>query len=349
MKNEYTQTERIEEVEYIKWNFLRYLSGSYEDKILEQLSSNFLLYTGSGRAALRIILEYLKFEGVLNNKNDQVLIPRWMCQSVIHTMHRFCFPTLTMNKNVKGVLVYHQYGYPQNMDEICNFCEENNLFIIEDCANVYESYYKGKHLGTFGLGAIFSFSKIFPSIYGGALATNNNELYKFGKERAKQSSRFLPYLTYSGRILYECFKDGVLREPVTALQEMIYAVTDGALNIKDISLRIINKQLMNKAMERRRENYRFILDYFDNKPEYFSGLERDGVIPYIVPLFDKEKNLQSMAERLNEKKIVTGIYHFDINRNVLNPDFKKCLWVPVHQGISEGTLEMICDTIKKAV
>lgn len=338
--------KKIEEVEYIKLDFIRYLFGNYRNRIFESLPSK-VLYTGSGRAALRIILEYLTSQGSLSNKNDQVLVPRWLCQSVIHTMHRFCFPTLTVNKNLKGLLVYHQYGYPQNMDEICGFCEENNLFIIEDCANVYESYYNGKHLGTFGMGSLFSLSKLFPSILGGVLATGNNELYEFGKARLAKSSKSLSNLTYGSRLIYECLKDTSLVKQVSRFQEMVYAVTDSALNIKDLSLRIVNRQLLNDAMKRRKENYHFILDYFDNK-DYFKGLEREDVVPYVVPLFDGEKKLQIMAKRLNSQNVITGIYHFDVNRNLLNPDFKKCLWIPVHQGIGINTLEMICDIIKNA-
>lgn len=334
----------IEEVQYSKLNFLKFLFEKHENKVLEHVPSK-VLYTGSGRAALRIILEYLKSKRFLET-NDQILVPLWMCQSVLYTMQRFCFPTISLNKNIKGILVYHQYGYPQNMDEICEYCDENNLFIIEDCANVYDSSYKRKQLGTYGLGSIFSFPKIFPSIYGGALTTNNTELYDFGKKRILESNKNLSHLTYGSRILYECLKDSFLKNQVSSFQEMSYTQTDSVLNIKDISLNIINKQLIDGAMKKRKENYQFVLNYFNDTPEYFEGLEREDIIPYIVPLFDEEKNLKVIEQKLNEINIKTGIYHFDINRNVLNPNFKKCLWIPIHQGINLKTMELICKTIK---
>jgi dTDP-4-amino-4,6-dideoxygalactose transaminase len=347
MRKNHSLVDKVEEVQYIKLNFLKYLFGNHSNSILEHLPLQ-ILFTGSGRAALRIILEYLRFNNVLKDKNDQVLVPRWLCQSVINTMHRFCFPTLDINEKLKGVLVYHQYGYPQNMDEIIEFCDENNLFIIEDCANVYESYYKGKLLGTFGIGALFSFSKIFPSILGGALTTTDMGLYEFGKARISKSRKSLSHLSYGSRLLYESFKDTSLKGAVAGFQEMVYAITDNALKIEDLSLRIINKQLLNDSMNRRRENYQYILHYFDYKPEYFNGLDQEDVLPYVVPLFDREKNLRMIVNALNKKNVITGIYHFDVNRNILNPDFKKCLWVPMHQGINANTLEMICDTIKKS-
>ncbi len=339
---------RVEEVEYSKLNFLAYLFGNSRIQIFENFPAK-VMYTGTGRAALRIILEYLTLRKLIVNKNDQVLVPQWICQSVIHTMQKLCFPTLTVSKDLKGIMAYHQYGFPQNMTEIHGFCKQNNLFLIEDCANVYESYYQGQRLGTFGLAAIFSFSKLFPSLLGGALTTNDNDLYKFGQERIKERNACLSNLIYGGRVLCECLKGTLLEGSVARLREMIYGVTDYSLNIKAVSLNIVGRQLMNRAMERRKENYQFVLRYFDDRPEYFDGLEREGVIPYVVPLFDKVENLEKMLKRLTERNVITGIYHFDINRNLLNPDFQKCLWIPVHQGIDKDTLEMICQTIKAAV
>lgn len=338
---------KIEEVQYIKLNFLRYLFGKPGTLVFEDIPAK-VLYTGSGRAAVRIILEYLTAKGIIADKNTQVLVPQWLCQSVINTMHKLCFPTLTISRDLKGVMVYHQYGFPQNMDEICRFCDKNNLFLIEDCAHVYESYYNGRRLGTIGMAAIFSLSKLFPSILGGALVTTDEGLYHFGREFLKRNRKCLSNLTYGSRLIYECFKDTCFGVSATHLQEMMYGVIDYSLCIKEISLRIISKQLLAGAMERRKGNYRFILDYFSGRPEYFHGLEREGVVPYVVPLFDKVENLEKMVKKLMERNVITGIYHFDVNRNLLNPNFQKCLWVPIHQGIDKDALEMICETIKSA-
>jgi len=188
--------------------------------------------------------------------------------------------------------------------------------------------------------------ELFPSMLGGALTTNDYGLYEFGLKSIKDSNKWISYLTYSGRLVYECLKDTSFEGSAIKLQEMMYGVVDYSLNIKNISLRIVSKQLLNGAMERRKENYQFILKYFDDRPEYFNGLEREGVIPYVVPLFDKVENLEKMVKRLRERNVITDIYHFDVNRNLLNPNFRKCLWTPVHQGIAPDTLEMICETIK---
>jgi len=346
MKKPKNDQRKIEEVDLLKLKFFRYLFGRCEQKGLGNIGPN-ILYTGTGRAALRIILEHLTIKGILANKNSEILIPQWLCQSVAYTLSRFCHPTISVTNNIKALMVYHQYGFPQNMDEICGFCEENNITLIEDCANVYESYYKTKRLGTFGEASIFSFSKLFPSVLGGALVTRNKELYEYGKSRLKDTK--YSHVVYWSRLLWEILKDTPFRQMVSDIQEMVYAKTDGAFRIKDISLRAVGYQLKRNIWQRRKRNYLFVLEYFSDRPEYFQGLEREGVTPYVAPLFDREDNLEKMKKKLLENNILTGIYHFDVNRNILDPVFRKCLWIPVHQGLELEDVERICAVVKKAV
>ncbi len=343
---------KIEEVQYLKTGAFFNLFGRYENHVFEDVDTNFL-FTGSGRAALRLILEFYTMNKTLTDKNSQILVPRWLCYSALNSMQKFCMPALMMNKGIRGVLVYHQYGYPQKMGEISDFCKEKDLFIIEDCANVFESYYRGKRVGTFGDAAIFSFSKLFPSLLGGALMTGNKDLFNFSQTRlllckTKISCRKLSFSTYFDRFLYECFRDTILSESVHKLQEKSYGIIDHAYTIMDISLRIVNGQVKSGTWEQRKKNYNVILEYFSDQPEYFGDLEREGVIPYVVPLIDKEVNLKRMVDALYAHNVMTGIYHFDVNRNLLDPDYKKCLWIPVHQGINSESMERICEIIKKA-
>lgn len=57
----------------------------------------------------------------------------------------------------KAVIVVHLYGHPCQMDELVEICNENKLFLVEDCAESIGSTYKGRHTGTFGDIASFSF------------------------------------------------------------------------------------------------------------------------------------------------------------------------------------------------
>lgn len=337
---------RVEEVEYLKLGFLKYLVGSFDCLPLYDIPHN-VVFTGSGRAALRIILEHCVNRGILQDRNEEVLIPQWLCQSVVYTMHRFCHPTLTVTKKVKAVMAYHQYGFPQNMDEVGGFCSEHKLYLIEDCAHAYESYYKGRRLGTFGDAALLSFSKFLPSVLGGGLVTQDGKLLRYAKSRLFDSR--YSHLTYASRLIFELAKNGPFKHIASDIQEMSYAKTDSAFRIKRFSLRAVAAQLRKGAMEKRKANYKFIINYFDEYPECFSYLEKEGVSPYVVPLFAQELVLKRIVKTLLESSIYTGIYHFDVNRSVLNPCFKKCLWIPVHQGLSVTVLERICALIKKSL
>ena len=66
------------------------------------------------------------------------------------------------------------------MDKIKRLANRYNLFLIEDAAEALGSYYKKKHVGTFGDIGILSFNgnKIITTGGGGAVISNNTSLAK---------------------------------------------------------------------------------------------------------------------------------------------------------------------------
>ena len=346
--------KKIEDVEYLRCRTLLYLLGDYQNLLFKDVDPTFSVrYTGSGRAALRIILDYYKKSCILPDKNTPVLVPRWMCYSVLSSMQKFCNPVLKSSNDLQGILVFHQYGFPQDMDTIGDFCSDHDLFLIEDCAHAYESSYRGRRLGTLSDASIFSFSKQFPSLLGGALMTSNKELGTFAREIAlTQGEWLIRHSTYRRKFFYECLKGRLgsfFDRWVQNSQEMSFGILDRSYTISPISLRAINAQLKTGVWEQRKKNYRILLDSFNDQPEFFFTLEREGVIPCYVPLFDSEPNLKKTANVLSCHNIMRemgGILHFDVNRNLLEPDYRKCILIPVHQGIDDVSMERICEIIR---
>jgi 8-amino-3,8-dideoxy-alpha-D-manno-octulosonate transaminase len=80
----------------------------------------------------------------------------------------------------KAVLLIQVFGSMAKMDEILAVCEKHNLILIEDAAPALGGSYKGKMLGNFGKMSAFSFDfyKIITAGEGGAVATNDDELYE---------------------------------------------------------------------------------------------------------------------------------------------------------------------------
>lgn len=101
------------------------------------------------------------------------------------------FKKLITPKTKAVMLVTVNGRYPTKYMDIVKFCKENKIFLIEDAAQSFGSFYEKKHLGTFGDIGSYSFSapKIITTGQGGALVTDNPELYEkikkirdFGRE-----------------------------------------------------------------------------------------------------------------------------------------------------------------------
>jgi 8-amino-3,8-dideoxy-alpha-D-manno-octulosonate transaminase len=71
-------------------------------------------------------------------------------------------------------------GNPGHLDEISKIAKENNLILIEDCAQAFGATFKGKSVGTFGGIGAFSLNvyKTITGGDGGMVITDDEELYK---------------------------------------------------------------------------------------------------------------------------------------------------------------------------
>ena len=93
-----------------------------------------------------------------------------------------CISVNSLNKKIskktKALIIVHQFGFPAQMDEILKICKTKNIKIIEDCAQAYDTRYKGKKVGTFGDIGIFSLNvnKTIQTGEGGVCVTNSKNL-----------------------------------------------------------------------------------------------------------------------------------------------------------------------------
>jgi perosamine synthetase len=87
----------------------------------------------------------------------------------------------SINKNItsktKAVIAVSLYGLSPDYDSILDVCRKNSIYLIEDNAESFLSYYKGKIVGSFGDFSSFSFqaSKHITCGEGGMLCTNNED------------------------------------------------------------------------------------------------------------------------------------------------------------------------------
>jgi dTDP-4-amino-4,6-dideoxygalactose transaminase len=73
--------------------------------------------------------------------------------------------------NTRAIVPTHLYGLACDMDAITAIAAKHNLIVLEDCAHSLGATFKGRAVGTFGSGALFSFQTLKPlNCYGGGAA-----------------------------------------------------------------------------------------------------------------------------------------------------------------------------------
>lgn len=121
-----------------------------------------------------------------------------------------------ITSRTRAVMVVHLYGLPCDMDSILKVCRENNLLLVEDCAEAFGAKYKGRHVGTFGDAATFSFfgNKTITTGEGGMVLFRNQSNYKMARHLKSQGvSEVREYwhdtLAYNYRMTNICAAIGV--------------------------------------------------------------------------------------------------------------------------------------------
>jgi hypothetical protein len=304
-------------------------------------------YCGSGKAAISLILSYLNFIGVLENKMSPILVSKWMGVEVYGSITKHSFPTFDMCSKAKVIIVYHQYGFPQDMDRILDFAQSRKMIVIEDCAHSINSKYKGKKLGTIGDYSIYSFSKfVYCNVLGGVSSKNDDFSYFFNK-RLNKSSKFLSFTVNLIKLLssYNINRGGgrvISLDLTRALTLMAYSQYTNSLIAPKGNINMFENQY-NREISSRVTNY----EYMKEKLSEYGVFEylNDDVTPYAIPLKIPSMSLHGVVNKLNMLGVETGVYNFDINRFMPEPNFIKTALVPCHSNLSRGIVDKMLDII----
>lgn len=158
----------------------------------EKFGHRHALAVNCGTAALHIVLAAMEV-----GPGDEVLVPGYLWVSCVGAVVRLgAIPrlvdiddTFTMdpadlkakiNDRSKAVLYVNMSGAPGRIAEIAQIARDRGLFLLEDCAQAIGAAQGGKHSGTFGDAAIFSFqlNKNITSGDGGMIACKDDHLFK---------------------------------------------------------------------------------------------------------------------------------------------------------------------------
>ena len=196
MEPSFDDNERLALDEYMKsggWVTEFKKTREFEEKIAQYVGTDFCSVMSNGTVSLTVALLAC---GI--TRDDEVIVPDYTMVATPNSVEligaKAVFvdidsETLCMDfdkmkaaitdKTKAVILVSINGRYPKDLLAFVDFCKEKGLYLIEDAAQSLGSKFNGKHLGTFGDVGSFSFSapKIITTGQGGALVTNDAELY----------------------------------------------------------------------------------------------------------------------------------------------------------------------------
>lgn len=303
---------------------------------------------GSGKGAIAIILRYLTEKKIILDKFDEVLVSDGIGFWVYNHFQPFCFPVKKYSEKTKAMFVYHQYGFPQDMDKIMEFALDKKLIVIEDCAHALASEYRGKPLGSFGDFSIYSFSKWFFCFALGGVKSKFEDFNDYTDKSLINVPFGLTFIKDSAKFLYEYSEfssSKKLKRFAKYFLYATYALYGEALKPSRLARNLLFSKI-DKEVQLRRKRYSYFLER-TNHLGICDHLEKDGITPYVIPIYSRDLNNENIIKKLHERGVITGLYRFDINRNMLSPKFVPCVWVPCHSRISDNIFSDITEIIIK--
>lgn len=333
----------------LKFNYLlkngKFILGdevaTFEEKFSKSVNSKYTVGVSNGTDALQLILNALNLE-----ENSEVIVPSFtfiasasvilksnLKPKFIDIEKNLFYPSIeniikACTKNTKAIIYVHLFGEHHDLSDLSAFCKENNIFLIEDCAQSF-----GSPNGNFGTASSYSF---FPAKNlgclgdGGAITTNDYELYtKLKKMR-----------THGTQTPYE------------------YEMLGGNYRLDTLQAGFLNVLLDNSdiTISKRRNNARKYIDGFKNIKNIILPIN-DGKHSFNQFCIQTKKR-DSLKKYLLDNGIQTNIYYpyplhsnkiFNDSANLPNTEevCKNVLALPVYSELSEYEIKYIIEKIKE--
>ena len=240
---------------------------------------------------------------------------------------------LKSNKSVKCIIHVSLNGRCNDIVKLLDLCKKYNIYLLEDSAQSLGSYYKGKHIGTYGDIGSFSFAspKIITTGQGGALITNNEDL-------SKKIYELKNFGRYEGGIdTHHCFG---INNKFTDIQAVI-----GIEQMKKLPSRII----------RMKEMWNIYYEKLSSNKNIFMYEKYNNWLPMFIDIYVKEPN--KLKKYLSENNIGSRIIYPPIHTQKVYKEFNNLsfpvtekyssmgLWLPSSTNLTNEQINLICDKI----
>lgn len=173
---------------------------SSKGRFIPEFEQNFAQYTGAKHAASvcnGTVALHLALVALGIGPGDEVIVPTLTYISSVNAIaYTGATPVFVdalehtwqmdpddvrrkLTERTRAIMVVHLYGHPCDMEALPAIAREHGLFLVEDCAEAFGALYKGKHVGSFGDIATYSFfgNKSITTGEGGMVVTNDETLF----------------------------------------------------------------------------------------------------------------------------------------------------------------------------
>ena len=318
-----------------------------EEELKSYLRVKHLFFTSNGTIALQIALKALRLSGEI------ITTPFSYVATTNSILWENCTPVFAdidpndlnisptaltdlITDKTRAILATHVYGHPCAVEEIENIALRHDLRVIYDGAHAFGAKYMDSSVLSFGDIATCSFhaTKIFHTVEGGAVITNDDEL----AERIMLCRQF-------GHIGDEYYNVGI-----NGKNSEIHAAM--GLSILPQMDEIIKERMkLSDAYDR----------YLDGvglcKPKARQGTLYN--FAYYPIIFESEEQLLRSKDYLSNCGIYTRRYFYpSLNRlpflegqccPVSESVSSRVLALPLYVGLKEGQIGMICDYLQKSL
>ncbi len=345
--------EELENLKHViekKWLTEGPFSQEFLQLIKEKTDSKYAVLANNGTLALFLALKALGIK-----EGDEVIVPNFTfiasATSIYFIGAKPVFVDVdkqTLNIDVtqieklitsktKAIMPVHVYGQAADMDPIIAIAKKYHLKVIEDAAQGYGVYYKGKHTGTIGdVGTISFFAdKTVTMGEGAVVLTNNEKIYETLKLLRNQGR------PNSGTFIHPAFG-------------MNFRLTDMQCAVGVAQLKKF--ELINQIKQR---NFNLYLELLKNVKEisFVEIQDYTNFIPFRVNIIAQEKS--KLIDYLENHGIQTRGFFYPLHRqpcfsylDYKETDFPNSnylynngLSLPIFPDLTKEQIELVCNTI----
>jgi hypothetical protein len=280
------------------------------------------------------------------DRMDEVLVPPYLGQCLLSALSRTSFPTMTSSDRTKAILVFHQFGFPQDIDEIESRAESNGWIILNDCANTLFTRVQGRILLEWGDFSISSFSKLYACGLGGGLFSKRPDVLAGVSARDEKSPHNHIERTEQAfekliKINSGYFGDGSVYEI-----NSLYGYLPDLVSFPQKAFSALPSTLeeISNDLNHRKKIWSIIKEAF---PDRVPHCEDDEVVPFAIPVRGDDSELEVISQQIiKELSLDAPVLHFDFARNMLIPDYRPSLVIGCHKDWDEASVQRICFLIK---